>query len=153
MKKIKKIITALLNEDLNKKLFNNSSIQVTSNDFLYQEAVLKYLEKNNNIDFLILNENLPGENIKIFIEKINKISKLKIIIIKNNRNKEYSFENIYKEFIDGEIELNELINCILNYEENYTENLEKEIINLKELLKEKNNKKINKLNIIKFVQK
>ena len=108
-----------------------------TNDLLYQEAVINFIKKNPNIDFLILNDNLPGEKINIFFEKIYKNSKIKIILFKNKNNKTYNSENIYRIFNDGEIELNSLINLIANYEEDYKEKLEKEIIYLKDKIKEK----------------
>ena len=150
MKIIKKVITALLNEDINKKLKNNKKITILSNDLLYQDAVINFIKKNPNIDFLILNDNLPGEKINLFIEKINKYSKIKIIIFKNKKRTTYNCENIYKIFNDGEIEINLLINIIVNYEEDYKEKLEKEIIYLKNKLKEKNNsnKLINKIKLL-----
>ena len=46
-------------------------------DLLYQEAVLDFLEENNDIDFILLNDELPGEEI---IEFMKKIKNTKIII-------------------------------------------------------------------------
>ena len=123
-----------------------------TNDLLYQEAVINFIKKNPNIDFLILNDNLPGEKINIFLEKIYKNSKIKIILFKNKNNKTYNSENIYRIFNDGEIELNSLINLIANYEEDYKEKLEKEIIYLKDKIKEKNNKN-SLIKIIKLIIK
>ena len=56
--KIKRIITAVGNQKINKELKNNYN--VPCNDIFYKEGVLEYLEKNNQIDYIILEENIPG---------------------------------------------------------------------------------------------
>ena len=82
---MKKIITALQNENVNKKLSEHNNIKIMANDIQYQEGILEILEIEQNIDFIIFSELLPG-NMKIeeLIEKIKqKNKKIKIIIIKN----------------------------------------------------------------------
>ena len=86
MIKIKKVITALLSEQINNELQKDDNIEVLAEDFLYQDAVLEYIEENEEIDFLLINEELPGEEIENFI---NKIKNIKIILFVNNsKNKE-----------------------------------------------------------------
>ena len=70
MIKIKKVITALLSEQINNELQKDDNIEVLAEDFLYQDAVLEYIEENEEIDFLLINEELPGEEIESFINKI-----------------------------------------------------------------------------------
>ena len=68
---MKKIITAMGNENLNQKLKKENIFEIVTEDIQYQEGILELLEKDNNIDFLILNELLPGNmDIKKLIEKI-----------------------------------------------------------------------------------
>jgi len=79
--KIKKVITALLSEQINNELQKDDNIEVLAEDFLYQDAVLEYIEENEEIDFLLINEELPGEEIESFI---NKIKNIKIIFHSHN---------------------------------------------------------------------
>ena len=75
MIKIKKVITALLSEQINNELQKDDNIEVLAEDFLYQDAVLEYIEENEEIDFLLINEELPGEEIESFINKIKNRNK------------------------------------------------------------------------------
>ena len=60
VKKIK-VLTAIGNENLNDALKKEKEIEVLQNDIFYKEGVIEFLEKNNNIDILILYEKLSGE--------------------------------------------------------------------------------------------
>ena len=80
MIKIKRIITALLNNQVNSELTKEENIQVIEKDLLYQDAVIETIESNENIDYLLLNENLPGENLNEFINKVEKLQPIKIIL-------------------------------------------------------------------------
>ena len=62
---IKKVITALLNSKVNEELQKDREIEVIGNDLLYQEAVLECIEENEDIDFILLNENLLKYQAKI----------------------------------------------------------------------------------------
>lgn len=53
---MKKVITALGNPILNEKLRKEENITVLANDIQYQEGIIEILEKEENIDFLILSE-------------------------------------------------------------------------------------------------
>ena len=77
--KIKKVLTALLNENINNELKNNKNIKIVSNDLLYQEAVLEYLEENKEIDFLLYQKNRQNKNNTIHrkLKKKRKIYKHK----------------------------------------------------------------------------
>lgn len=52
-------------------------------DIQYKEGILEYLEKNKNVDYIILNENIQGEiDVQRLIKEIKKIvEKVKIIIV------------------------------------------------------------------------
>lgn len=88
MIKIKRIITALLNNRVNIELTKEENIQVIEKDLLYQDAVIETIESNENIDYLLLNENLPGENLNEFINKIEKLQPIKIILFVDKIKKE-----------------------------------------------------------------
>ena len=141
MIKIKRIITALLNNRVNIELTKEENIQVIEKDLLYQDAVIETIESNENIDYLLLNENLPGENLNEFINKIEKLQPIKIILFVDKIKKEQNqFQTqIYKIYENGEVTLEEIKKIIK--EENYTYELEQEIRNLKRIIEEKNKEK------------
>ena len=79
---MKKIITAINNPRINNELKSiNKNIKVIGKDIQYKEGILELLEKNKNIDYIILLENLLGKiNLFNLLKKINKINKnIKII--------------------------------------------------------------------------
>ena len=141
---MKKIITALGNYLLNDKLLEQKEFQVISRDIQYQEGIFEIIEKNNNIDYLILNEILPGENnILELVEKIKEQDKyIKIIIILENKNEELEnklyLKNINKIYYDNQIEIDEIINYLKNESKNENEKIKDEIEKLKKILIENN---------------
>lgn len=166
-----KIITALGNENFNKKLKEKYLKNVYGNDIQYQEAVIEIIEKNQDIDLLILSSILPGElNIYEFINLLKyKNSKMEIIIIlekKNVKIEEFiiakGINNIY---YNNSTNLNQIIEKINDLEnnENYKEKIlnkiieknkinylinnliKKIIIKINKILQNKNNKKNNKI--------
>lgn len=143
---IKKVITALLDDNVNKELKKDDNIEVLSEDLLYQEAVIEFIEENEKIDFLILNEELPGENIEKFISKIKNIKI--IIFVENSKNKEKLLnQGVYRIYKNGEIDIEEIKKVIK--EENYTKRLEEEIENLKKLIEENSEEKNTKKYLLK----
>ena len=126
---------------MNNELTKEENIQVIEKDLLYQDAVIETIESNENIDYLLLNENLPGENLNEFINKIEKLRPIKIILFVDKIKKEQNqFQNqIYKIYENGEVTLEEIKKIIK--EENYTYELEQEIRNLKRIIEEKNKEK------------
>lgn len=95
----------------------------------------------------MLNDELPGEEI---IEFMKKIKKTKIIIFtekSRNIDKINLEKYAYKVFSNGEISIEEIKKIIK--EQNYTEELEKEIEKLKNIIYEKEN---NKYAITKFIK-
>ncbi len=89
MLEIKRIITAIGNPELNKEL-RIKDINVLCGDILYKEGIIEFLEKNNDIDFIIINENLSGNiSIENLVQQIKEINKnIKIILITKNLNSE-----------------------------------------------------------------
>lgn len=159
---MKKIITALANPELNEKIKLNKNYEIIGQDIQYQEGVFEILEKNEQIEVLILNELIPGNlDIKNFITKIKEInSTIEIIIILEKENEELKnfliSKGIFNIFYNNKITIKELINFLNN---NLNQNkINEEIKILKEIIlnnkKEKNrlNKKINKI-ILKIKNK
>ena len=101
---MKTIITAIDNTKIYKELKNNKNIKIIGKDLIYKEAILEILEKNKNIDIIILYEKILGEiNFIELIKKIKNINKkIKLIIILENKNenleknlKKINIKNIY----------------------------------------------------------
>lgn len=115
---MKKVLLAINDKKLIKKIKENKNINLVNNNLQYREAILEILEKNKNIDFILINENLPGlisiekliKKIKIINNKINIIFFLeKYDINKKNRLKVLNINNIY---YDKKININKILNLI-----------------------------------------
>ena len=98
-----KIITAIDNPKINEELKNEKNIEVIGKDIFYKEGILEILEKEININYIIINNKLSGEiKLNNLIEKIiEKNEKIKIIILikkenKNNLNKIIKENNYIK---------------------------------------------------------
>ena len=147
---MKKIITAIGNEILNKELKKENDFEVIIEDIQYKEGIIEYLEKENNIDILIISELLPGNiELKELIEKIKNInSNIEIIIFLENKNTElenYLYaKGIYNIFYNNQIEIEEIIKIINN------KNIEinNELKEIKQMLLEKQKNKVNNKKII-----
>ena len=148
---MKKIITAINNPIINEKL-KKEKIEVIGKDIQYKEGILEILENNKEINFILINENLPGEikNDEL-INKIKKINKnIEIIFFIKKENKKNAIINEKKIIKDEkikskikivdyekEIKIESFLNFILygeeilvkEYEENYTNRID--IINEK----------------------
>lgn len=87
MEKIKNVITALGDQKLNIELKKND-INVIFNDIQYKEGILEYLERNKDINYIIINDKLPGNlTIKELVKKIKTVnSKIRVILITEKHN-------------------------------------------------------------------
>lgn len=162
---MKKIITAIGNENLNIFLKKQNNIEVIGSDIQYQEGIFEILEKNNNIDFLIFSELIKGNLlIEKIVEKIKLINNnINIIIILENKKEELEHiliaKGVYKILYNNEVEIKDFINLINKNENSENEELKKEINNLKKLIIEDQkrdiyfNKNKRKINIIKDIIK
>lgn len=137
-----RIITAIGNPKLNEELRKDNFYEVIGVDIQYQDGIFEILEKNINIDYLILNLDLIGNLNKYeLIEKIKeKNANLKIIIILEKENKKlinYLFlKNIKNIVLKNEINLKRINNILKNKKE-----IKKLIIKNKKTINKKLNKK------------
>lgn len=152
-----KIITAMNNPNLNEELKNENNIKIIGRDIQYKEGILELLENNIEINYIIIDENLPGEiELNKLIENIlEKNKKIKIIITikKENKNKlNLNNKKIIKIYYEKNINLKKLKNYN-NYENISEENILKYNIKNKLINKKLNNKKIknNNSKIINFL--
>lgn len=144
---MKTIITAIGTPNLNEKLKQENEFQVMSEDILYKEGILEFLEKNANIDICIISELLPGNmETKQLIEKINELNaNIQIIIFLEKENKElenYLYaKGIQSIFYHNQVEIKQVISLLKNNTVNQNDELKKEIDELKKMLLEKEQKK------------
>lgn len=144
-----KIITAMGNQNFNNILKNEKEFEILENDIFYKEGVLEFLEKNKEVDILILYENLSGEiNTINLIKNIKEINnKINIFFILENKNDE--LENLLKKektfniFYNNEINIDEFIIKLKNSKLNIEENLEEEIKLLKNIINKKDEELLN----------
>ncbi len=153
---MKRIVTALGNPILNDELKKYKDFEIMINDIQYQEAIIEFLEIEKNIDYIILNEILPGTiSIEELINKIRIINKdIQIIIILEKENKELEeflfSKKIFYIFYNNMVEINDIIKILKNKKQN-NKKVEQDIGILKDIISNDNtiNKKLNK---IKFKQ-
>lgn len=154
-----KIITAMNNPKINDELKNEKNIELICKDIFYKEGILEILENEININYIIINSELPGEiKLNNLIEKIlEKNEKIKIIILikKENKNNFYKINNNKKNIKKNNIEIikdikNKNIIRIFYNNEIKIEQLKKynQIKNNNENKKEINNKKLKSKTII-----
>lgn len=156
---MKYVITAIGNKKINEELKKYNNMQVVAQDIQYKEGIIEFLEieKNRDINFIILSELLPGKiKIESLLENIMLLNhKIEIIMILEKENKELENYlnkiNIKKVFYNNKLEISDLINII---NENNQNEIEEEIKKLKEIILEKRkyNKKI-KFNNFNFFRK
>lgn len=157
-----KIITAVNNINLHDELKNENNLKIIGRDIQYKEGILELLENDIEINYIIIDEKIPGEiELNKLIEKIlEKNKKIKIIILikKENKNKiNLKNKNLIKIYYEKEINLEILKNYNNNYynfenisEENKIKKYIKNNFNNNIINKLINNKKINKAKIISF---
>lgn len=141
-----KIITALENPKTNEKLKEETNFEVIGNDIQYQEGVIEILNKNPEIDLIIISELLTGQvGFKELIENIKVINKkIEIIAILKSENEEIKnyliSKGVFNIFYNNKITNSELINTINNINNTKKEiEINEEIKKLKKIILEKNN--------------
>ena len=141
---MKRILTAINNPNLNEKLSQEKSIEIIGKDIQYREAIIDILEKEKNIDIIIINNEIPGEiNNEELINKIREInSNIKIIFILEKENKK--IENILRQnniddiYYNSEISIQILIQIIKKNYINSEEEIKKELEELRKIVIENN---------------
>lgn len=83
---MKKIITAMGSETLNKKLKEKNQIQIVSKDIQYREGIIEFLEINSEVDEILISERIWGEiTWEELVEKILQINpKIEIVLLVQN---------------------------------------------------------------------
>lgn len=141
--KMKKIITAIGNPTLNQVLKKEEAFKIVAEDISYQEGILEVLEKETEVDFIILSELLPGElEVKELIEKIKKAnSQIQIILFLENKKEElenYLYaKGLFAIFYHNQVEIKDIITILKDKEKNQNSELKKELEELKRVLREK----------------
>lgn len=79
---MEKMITAMRDPLINKKIRDLKKIDVIGKDIFYKEGILEFLEYNQDIQYILIKEELIEENeINNFYEKIKKYNRNIILII------------------------------------------------------------------------
>ena len=133
---MKTVITAIANPIINNELKKEKNIEVIGNDIQYKDGVIEILEKNIEVNYIILSDILIGE--ELLINLIRKI------ILTNENKKEYDnliSIGVKKIFYNNKVEIKEILDII--NEENDTDKLIEEINSLKKIILE--NKNINNI--------
>lgn len=139
---MKKVMTAMGNIELINLLKKEKDIKILNKDILYREAIIDILEREKNIDIILINELLPGEiNLIELVFKIKDINKdVQIIICLEKENKILEKNLIAngadKIYYNNKIRLEDFIKIIKNEEIVY----EKENGKIKNMLIEKKNR-------------
>ena len=153
------VITALDNPILNNELKKIPGINVLLNDLQYKEAILEFLENNIKINYLILSEELDGEiKLSNLINIIkNKNKKIKIILLKERKNyKEINSEeikNVDFTFYNNEVDIREIIEIIEEKNIYDNEKIKQDIELLKNIILNKDNELLKKINNYKDFSK
>ena len=110
---MKRIITAVGSEDLNNILKIQKDVKVEGSDIQYQEGIIEALEKYQNIDIVILNEDIIGElNLEELIRSIVILrNDIEIMLIAEEVEELKEIKNIIK-FINNKINY---VDTILEY--------------------------------------
>ena len=159
-----KIITAITNEILNERIKKLNKYEIVCKDIQYQEALLEILDKNKDINFLIISNILEGE--LTFFELINLIKykneNIKIIVILDKQNDNIVRflikKGITQIYINNKVTAEEIIQNLekKQNEEKTKENIEERIFQkiIKKInIKKKNKEKIKEKKQIKYTKK
>ena len=162
---MKKIITAIGNPALNNRLKEELAYNVIATDIQYQEGILEIMQKEKDIDIIIMSEVIQGIfNIKEMVNKIIKINnRIDIFVLLEEENEELEnfllSKGIKKIFYDNQVEIEEIIFEINSKKDNNLE-MREEIELLKKMIMESNNnfykdriKRIKNSNVIELNRK
>ena len=131
-----KIITAIGNPNLNNILKQCEEFYVVGNDIIYPEGIMELLEKDSNINYLIIGEQFFDDLEKMIfrIKEINNQIKI-IIIIKNNKEKNKYFKYGISDIFFEDENIENIIQFLKSKNIEYLNiELRKEIENLKNIV-------------------
>ena len=150
-----KILTAILNENINYKLKEYEKINIKYDDIQYEEGLIEILENDSNIDILILNsifyKNIISKNLMKLINKETIIILIKLkedvyeykenVIQIENRNEDEMI-NVIINIISNkfEVEINKVSS--INYLKEENEKIKNELEMLKKIIEQKKEKKL-----------
>lgn len=138
-----KILTALNDINLNKRIKKDLKELNVLKDLIYKEGIIEYLKVDQDIDLIIINNSIPGEiDIYTLIKEILDLNKyIEIIVILENEDIElrkflsgYSIEKI---LINNKYNYDDLLKLITNDNSIKQKSLEKELNELRKLVFER----------------
>lgn len=104
------ILVALYNQKIFNELLKEKNINIINKNILYREGIIEVLKNNLEINYIIIDEKIPGQiELNNLINKIKEINKnIKIILIIEN-NKIKLINNIEKIIIIEEENINKIL--------------------------------------------
>ena len=134
---MKKVITAIGEQNLNEELKKYELLDIVTSDIQYKEGILEVLENESDIEYLIFNEDIQGEiefeDLIDTIKLLNRNIELIVILKEENIDKinYLKNKNINKIFLKGNLDVNKIINLIFENRNNVNNYFKKnkEIIN------------------------
>ena len=90
---MKKVITAIGNEILNIKLREIDEIIVKERDILYCDGILEFLDKDSDVDIIVINEEIIENDLLDFLEQIANMN-IEIYLIISQRHFMEEFEKV-----------------------------------------------------------
>ena len=121
---MKKIITAMGNQSLNKHLCLLEDIEIKEKDIFYKEGVIEFLEKDEDVDIVIINESLCKNNLFSYLKEISKYN-VEIYLLLNEDNYKEDLEKIenikffrFEEDILNEFDNNNNSNTFTEFKKN-----------------------------------
>ena len=150
-----KILTAILNENINYKLKEYEKINIKYDDIQYEEGLIEILENDSNIDILILNsifyKNIISKNLMKLLNKETIIILIKLkeevyeykdnVIQIENRNEDEIINEIINIISNKfEVEINKVSS--INYLKEENEKIKNELEMLKKIIEQKKEKKL-----------
>ena len=113
---MKTVITAIANPIINNELKKEKNIEVIGNDIQYKDGVIEILEKNIEVNYIILSDILIGEELLInLIRKINEIIHEEINYYLDALPYDIEIEEKFIDFFEAEVKyIDEAIDDCMN---------------------------------------
>ena len=88
---MKNIVTAIGNPDLNLKLKEIDDLNIKEKDIFYKEGIIEFLEKDKEIDIIIINLELCEEGLKEFLNTLHKYN-VEIFLLLKEKEIDFNFD-------------------------------------------------------------